>query len=184
MGSDKALLELGGRRLIERTISIARAVTGDVRIAADPAKYEVFGNAVADVYLDRGPLGGIHAALAASVNDFNLICGVDLPFLKAEFLGYLVSEARHSEATVTVPQANGYLQPLCAVYRKSFCEVAERALLAGQNKIDALFGEVQTRVIGEHEIVAAGFTSSMFRNVNTPEEWEQASKILTPQALL
>jgi tryptophanyl-tRNA synthetase len=163
---------------------IARAVTEDVRIAGDPAKYEVFGIAVADAYPDRGPLGGIHAALAASVNDFNLICGVDLPFLKPEFLEYLVSEARHSEATVTVPQANGYLQPLCAVYRKFFCEVAERALVAGQNKIDALFGEVHTRVIGEHEIVAAGFTSSMFRNLNTPEEWEQASKILTPQALL
>ena len=183
MGSDKALLELGGRRLIERAISIADAVTEDVRIVGAAAKYEAFGTVVPDIYPDRGPLGGIHAALAASGTDFNLICGVDLPFLKPGFLEYLVSEARRSEATVAVPQANGYLQPLCAVYRKPFYEVAESALVAGRNKIDALFGAVQTRVIGEHEIVAAGFTSSMFRNLNTPEEWEQASKALTSQAL-
>ncbi len=45
---------------------------------------------------------------------------------------------------------------------------------AGKNKIDALFAEVETRVIGENELRNAGFGDEMFHNVNTPDDWERA----------
>jgi molybdopterin-guanine dinucleotide biosynthesis protein A len=48
--------------------------------------------------------------------------------------------------------------------------VAENALRAGQNRIDRLFDEVRTRVIEEEELEDAGFSSTIFRNLNTPEE--------------
>jgi molybdenum cofactor guanylyltransferase len=75
---------------------------------------------------------------------------------------------------VTVPRAGGGLQPLCAVYRRAFADVAERSLREGRNKIDRLFDEVETRVVGEEELSQAGFSGEMFRNLNTPEEWEEA----------
>jgi molybdopterin-guanine dinucleotide biosynthesis protein A len=60
------------------------------------------------------------------------------------------------------------------VYRKGFLEPAERSLRAGKNKIDALFAEVETRVIDANESRNVGFGDEMFHNVNTPEDWERA----------
>jgi molybdopterin-guanine dinucleotide biosynthesis protein A len=66
------------------------------------------------------------------------------------------------------------LQPLCAIYQRKFAEVAEQSLREGKNKIDLLFANVDTRVLEEDELVRAGFSVAMFRNVNTPEELEKA----------
>jgi molybdopterin-guanine dinucleotide biosynthesis protein A len=63
---------------------------------------------------------------------------------------------------------------LCAIYRRSFAEAAERSLLAGRYKIDSLFTEVSTTVIGQEELEQEGFSGEMFRNLNTPEDWEAA----------
>jgi molybdenum cofactor guanylyltransferase len=185
MGSDKAFVELARRPLLAYLLDLARAVSQEAKIVGDPAKFAAFGPVVPDVYSGRGPLGGIHAALANSSTDFNLILGVDLPFLQTRFLKYLVSEAQSSSAVVTVPSAGGYLQPLCAVYRKEFCMAAERALAEEKNKVDALFSEVPPHVIGEDELAGAGFNAAMFRNLNTPADWERAKReFVKPSGLL
>ena len=176
MASDKAFLSLAGRSLLARALDLARAVTPDVRIVGDPEKFAPFGEVVADVFSGRGPLGGIHAALANSATDWNLILGVDLPFLEPRFLYYLVAEAQSADAVVTVPSAGGHFHPLCAVYRQSLRVAAEHALAEGRNKVDALFSEVSVRILAEEEITTAGFDISIFRNLNTPDEWEQAKQ--------
>jgi len=76
---------------------------------------------------------------------------------------------------VVVPEAGGRLQPLCAVYRRSFAVVAERSLRAGKNKVDRLFAEVPTRVVPQEELERNGFPEEMFRNLNTEKEWQEAS---------
>lgn len=179
MGSDKAFLRLGDETLLSQALNTAGAVAGDVRIVGDAQKFKTFGRVVEDVYRSQGPLGGIHAALSSSATELNLVLAVDLPFVGPEFLDYLLSRARGSGATVTIPHAGGGLQPLCAVYRRGFGEVAERSLRGGKNKIDALFTTVETAVIDEEELVRAGFSAEMFRNLNTPEEWEKAKSSLS-----
>ena len=175
MGCDKALLEFRGLPLLRHAMNIAGSVSQDVRIVGDLAKYGVFGQVVSDVYSERGPLGGIHAALASSGSDLNLILATDLPFLEPGLLHYLIAAAQNTKALVTVPQIGRYFEPLCAVYRKQFAEVARAALSEGKNKVDALFAPPTTCVISEQEILAAGFNSTMFRNLNTPEDWELAN---------
>jgi molybdopterin-guanine dinucleotide biosynthesis protein A len=174
MGADKAFLKLGGRTLLARALGLAGEVAGDVRIVGDATKFAAFGRVVEDVYRERGPLGGIHAALRSTATDFNLMLAVDLPFVESRFLQYLIAQALQTGDVVTVPRAGGGLQPLCAVYRQGFAEVAERSLQLGKNKIDALFAGVKTRVIDEEEILKAGFSEKMFRNLNTREELGQA----------
>lgn len=174
MGADKAFLELAGKSLILRAIATARESAPDVKIVGDPRKFAAFGPVIEDVYRDRGPLGGIHAALTNSEAEWNLILAVDLPFVPEQFLKHLLARAESSGATVTVPSVGGYFQPLCAVYRKAFVFAAERALSEGKNKIDQLFREVTVCAVPEEEIVANGFDLSIFRKLNTPEEWQAA----------
>jgi molybdopterin-guanine dinucleotide biosynthesis protein A len=180
MGSDKAFLELSGRPLLVHAIVIARSVVEFVKVVGAPAKFDRFGPVIPDIYCDHGPLAGIHAALASTETAWNLILAVDQPFLTPAFLRYLISVARSSEATVTVPRTGEYLHPLCAIYRKQFGALAEEALKAGRNKIDELFPDVSLRVIDEAELSRAQFSTVIFRNVNTPEDWDEVRKQFAP----
>lgn len=174
MGKDKAFLQLGGQTLLERALALAATVAIEVRIVGDPERFLPFGPVVQDVFPGRGPLGGIHAALRESERDLNLILAVDLPFVDSELLTYLIASAWQCAAVVTVPRAGGVWQPLCAVYRREFAAVAERALQKGRNRIDRLFEQVETRVVGDEELSRMGFQPTLFRNVNTSEEWLKA----------
>jgi molybdopterin-guanine dinucleotide biosynthesis protein A len=177
MGADKAFVMLDGRILLARALHLARSVTADVRIVGDPAKFAPFAPVVADVFRGCGPLGGIHAAMRASPTELNLILAVDVPFAPSALLQYLIRRARAAaSATVTVAQVGGRWQPLCAVYHREFADAAEQALRAGRYKIDALFESTHTQVIAENELEAAGFSSKMFRNLNTPEELEAVQR--------
>jgi molybdenum cofactor guanylyltransferase len=180
MGSDKAFLELAGKPLIARAVELARKVADDVSIVGEQKKLAEYAPLITDIYSTRGPLAGIHAALSNSNSDWNLILAVDLPFLNAAFLKYLLTQAQSSAAIVTVPSTNNYFQPLCAVYRRRFAAAAESALAKGKNKIDALFAGIALRTISEEEMQANQFSAAMFRNLNTPEEWEQAKLEFAP----
>jgi molybdopterin-guanine dinucleotide biosynthesis protein A len=175
MGADKAFVEYGGRTLLARSLDLARSVTSEVRIVGSAEKFALFAPVVEDVFCNCGPLGGIHAALRASVTELNLILAVDMPFVSWAFLQYLISQAGNApEAAVVVPRGAGNWQPLCAIYRRDFAGVAEDALRAGQNRIDPLFNVVRTRVISEDELEGAGFSTALFRNLNTPQELSRA----------
>jgi molybdopterin-guanine dinucleotide biosynthesis protein A len=177
MGSDKAFLRLGDETLLSQALKLTGAVASEVCIVGDAKKFSPFGRVVEDVYRERGPLGGIHAALSGSTTEVNVMLAVDLPFVTQKLLQYLLSRALESGAMVTVPRTGSGFQPLGAVYRRGFAEVAEQSLLEGKNKIDSLFARVETCVIEESELVRAGFSEQMFRNLNTPEELEKAKEL-------
>jgi molybdopterin-guanine dinucleotide biosynthesis protein A len=96
MGQDKAFVMLAGRTLLVRALELAGSLTRDVCIVGDTAKFAAFGLVVEDVYRQRGPLGGIHAALRRSTSELNLMLAVDLPFISLRFLQHLVAQARES----------------------------------------------------------------------------------------
>jgi molybdenum cofactor guanylyltransferase len=176
MGRDKAFLELQGRTLLERALAIAHSISDNVRIVGQRDKFGAYGPVVEDVYPGQGPLAGIHAALTTSQVELNFIIALDTPFLDARFAIYLVEQARLSGATVTVPRVAGQAQPLCAVYRREFAAVAERALRQEKNNIVPLFDTVTTREIDDAELGELAYDPRMFDNLNTPEEWDQACK--------
>ena len=174
MGADKAFVTLDGRTLLTRALELARTVTDNVRIVGSAEKFAAFAPVVEDVFRECGPLGGIHAALRASGAEMNLMLAVDVPFVPPALLRYLVSRARGSDAVATVPRADGGWQPLCAVYRPVFADVAEKALRAGRCKIGALFADINVLAIEEEELARAGFAPGLFRNLNTKDDLEAA----------
>jgi molybdenum cofactor guanylyltransferase len=172
MGTDKALLPFGEQTLLERALCTASAVAATVFIAGARERYARYGHVIEDVFPDCGPLGGIHAALDGTRTELNLMLSVDTPLMGPKFLMWLLEQARASSELIVVPKALGGLQPLAAVYRRPLRVVAERALKDGDYKIDHLFTLVPTRYITEDEIISAGFSPAIFRNVNTFEEYE------------
>jgi molybdopterin-guanine dinucleotide biosynthesis protein A len=174
MGRDKAFVEVNGRTLLARALELCASVSNDVHVVGNRDKFAAFGRVLEDELPNHGPLAGIHAALRASANELNLVLAVDMPFIEVKFLQYLVGQARNGSACITVPRAGGGWQPLCAVYRKTFADVADRALRVNCNKIDPLFAQVDVRIVEEEEMLQHDFSADMFRNLNTPEELHAA----------
>jgi molybdenum cofactor guanylyltransferase len=170
MGVDKAFLKFDGQTLLDRALGVLKTACGSVTIVGDPAVFAKSGSAIADVFPGCGPLAGIHAALAASAAELNAILAVDMPFVSAEVVSFLLAVAEDSGAIVTVPRTRAGFQPLCAVYRRDFTFTAEQALRAGNYKIDATFAGVRLRIVDEPELAAAGFSEKNFLNINTPED--------------
>jgi molybdopterin-guanine dinucleotide biosynthesis protein A len=175
MGADKAFVPLDGQSLLIRALNLAASVAPKVQILGSKSKFGGHGEVVEDEFPDHGPLGGIHAALRHSSSELNLILAVDMPFVERRFLHHLVREAQERTAVVTVPRVGGQWQPLCAIYRRHFAELAHDALREGCNRIDALFGETTLHVLEESELEGKGFSAEMFRNLNTPEDLREAT---------
>src|SRR5947207_13207966 len=89
MGVDKVFLQLDGRTLLARALELARGLASDVRIVGDVRKFEKFCPVVEDIFLNCGPLGGIHADLRASAKDLNMILAVVGYFINAPFCHYI-----------------------------------------------------------------------------------------------
>jgi molybdopterin-guanine dinucleotide biosynthesis protein A len=176
MGTDKVFVTLEGRTLLARALDIARSVTPNVSIVGDPAKFAAHAPVVEDIFPNCGPLGGIHAALQSTSTDLNVILAVDVPFVSTALLEYLIERARRNAAVVTVVQTAGGYQPLSAIYRRQFADLADKALRSGRCKIDSLFPSTNTQTITEEELNAAGLSPTMFRNLNTREELAKASE--------
>jgi molybdopterin-guanine dinucleotide biosynthesis protein A len=178
MGTDKALLTVHGKTMIDHAIAEARSICDDVLIVGPKETFSAYGRIVKDVFQDCGPLGGIHAALGRTQTDLNLVLGVDTPFIRGEFLSLLADQARASRMLVTLPRTKDGLQPLCAIYRSEFLPVAEKALKEGRFKLDALFHPTTTKVIDLEsvEFKQQGFDPAMFDNLNTREDYERARR--------
>ncbi len=174
MGADKALLDWHGRPLLAHAMDQARSLTAEIRIVGPRDRLARYGEVITDIYPEHGPLGGIHAALTAGATDLNLVLAVDMPFVAPRFLQHLLSQARAGSPWVTVPRLKDGWQPLCAVYRRGFAQIAEAALRGDENKLDALFSRVEVRIVDEEEVQRLGFGPEMFDNLNTREQLERA----------
>jgi molybdopterin-guanine dinucleotide biosynthesis protein A len=176
MGANKAFLEFQGQTLLARGLHTLAAACGDVTIVGDQETFASHGRVVSDIFPGCGPLAGIHTALHHSSADLNLMLAVDMPFVPVELAQFIFQAAQHCDALVTVPRTTKGLQPLCAVYRPGFAAVAERAIQAGNYKVDAGFSAISLRVLEAAELHAAGFSEQDFFNLNTPADRSSAER--------
>lgn len=176
MGRDKGLLRLGGRAFVECVADALAPLCRTVSVVSSRHGAELLGlPVVEDVYASRGALGGLHAALRHSRSDWVAIVSCDLPFVTAELLGRLAS-LRGVEADAVAPvQADGRVQPLCALYRPSACLAPAEAMLAeGELRPRVLLERVRARLVSFGELSDLEGSLSLFENVNTQEDYERA----------
>ncbi len=178
MGRDKALLEIGGRPMALRMVERVRPLVSEVALVGAPERYEHLGVPVlADCEAGRGPLAGIVTALRATRFDWNLIVACDLPFLEASFLEMLLSEA-NDEYDAVVPRPSDGWQPLCAAYHRRCLPALERVLVSDYPKISVAFDSLRVHALAPDRLARFAFAPRMFKNMNSPEDYEEAKRIL------
>jgi molybdopterin-guanine dinucleotide biosynthesis protein A len=177
-GAPKALVELGGRRLIERVVAVVREVVDDVLVVTNtPDLYRFLElPMVADVFPDHGSLGGIYSGLSAAAGDAVFTVACDMPFLRASVARLVVERA--GEADVVIPRVGEQLETMHAVYGKACLPHMEARLRAGRFKIVGFFDAVRVLEVSEAEVARHADPATVFMNVNTPEELARARALI------
>jgi molybdopterin-guanine dinucleotide biosynthesis protein A len=173
-GRPKALMQLGGRRIIERVLAALAPVADDVMVVTNtPELYAFLGlPMVADVYPDHGSLGGIYSGLKAASGDAAFTVACDMPFLHPDIVRLVVERA--GQGDVVIPRVGRRLEPMHATYAKACLPHIEERLQAGQLKIVEFLERVRVVEIAESDVAQYRDARVAFMNVNTPEELAQA----------
>lgn len=177
MGTNKALLELGGMRIIERLVRTLRPLFSELAIVAnEPETYAFLDLPIwPDRIPGKGALGGLYTAVLGSAFPWTFCIACDMPFPDPEVIAYLQRLA--PEADVVIPRtADGY-QPLHAIYSKACLPTMESLLRADRLKIDQLFPAVRLRVVEGEELRRIDPLQRAFININTEEDLAAAAQL-------
>ena len=178
MGTDKALIEVHGRTLVERVASVVAMVSDDVFLVGDRPAYHRFGvRVVADEYPDTGSLGGIATALRHARHDRVLVVACDMPDLSLRLLDAMARLPTEADVVIpTTPPGRSHqggahtYETLHAIYRRSCLASIEQRLAAGRLKVVDFLDDVRVRVLDESWLRDYDPELASFANVNTPDD--------------
>ena len=195
MGTDKALVELDGRPLIARALDCLRDAGLDAKIAGARSELDAFAPVVLDAEANRGPLGGICAALAQCSEEIAIFISVDMPLFPAFALGFLANHAATTGRAVTLFSVNGFPQSFPAAVRRELLPALRAELEHGAGGCIAAFHAasqarsepitvlpVEALAQSGHVVHPNGLPPSRwFANVNTQQDLKRAAAWLGPE---
>jgi len=167
MGTDKALIQINGKTLLENAIAICKPHCQKIIISSNNSGHELFGyEIIPDEIKNCGPLGGIYSCLKKSDTDWNFVLSVDAAFVPVSFVQFLISETGNFDAVVPVHQ-NGK-EPLIALYHKNCVSVIREKIELNDFKMQLLLNELNTKFVE----VGAWIEKypEIFHNINRPED--------------
>ncbi len=174
-GQPKALLEIGGRRILDRVLDAFNQVFERVLLVTnDPLRYLARDlQMVTDIHPVRSSLAGLHAGLFYVRTPFAFFSACDTPFLRPELIRAVLEQVR-PDVDAVVPRIATGSEPLSAVYARRCLDPIQRQLTAGDLKIDRFFSKMRVCWVSEDRLRAVDPHLASFINVNTPEDLAQA----------
>lgn len=175
MGTNKAFLEIGGERLIDRTAKIFKDIFQEVILSTNsPLDYlDHDGAIVTDIIQEKGSLGGIYTGLFFASHDHIFVAACDMPFLNRPFIEYMIERCSNND--IVVPKSSDGLQPLHAIYSKRCLPSMKILIDRDQLKITGFYKGLKILEIPEDIIKSYDPEEKMFINVNTREDLEKTS---------
>lgn len=186
MGRDKAQLPFGKATFAERAAFALNAVTnkpiyivGNLLTSDFPPEFKSKFRFLPDILTARenrrGAILGLHTVFANSNAPWAAILACDLPFASGELFERL-TDLRAAEFDAVVPvQADGELQPLCALYRSEKClPQIEKMLQENVWSVKKLLQRINPRLVEFAKIADLPGADHFFLNVNTPADYQLA----------
>lgn len=171
-GLNKALIEINGSSVIQRTIKILRSSFEEIIIVTNsPEEFKLFEKEamiITDVIKNAGPLGGIHAALSATSKKEVFFVACDMPFLHNAVIHQQLDYFSKINCDSLVPKHGSSIEPLHAVYKKRLKHDIEVFLKNSRHySIRCFLETVNTHYL---ELGESRFYKNVFKNLNTPED--------------
>lgn len=181
MGRDKALIDVGGESLLERTVRIAQSQADDCLLVGDlpfvlPPTLQGMRR-IPDAPHGAGPMAGLAGLMELFAESSVLLLACDMPQLSVELIACLKDEAAaiddesggasSPDVDAIVPETLErelpQLHPCCAIYRPSTRRHVESAIGAGRFGMIRLIERMHAR-----RLRVTGEMTKALLNWNTP----------------
>lgn len=177
-GEQKALLEIGGKRILDRIFEVMTTVFDDIVLVTNTPDLYLDWDAtiVTDLLPVKSSLTGIHTGLFYTRTDYAFFTACDTPFLQREMVAAVVGGISPG-IDIVMPETELGREPLCAVYARSCLELARNNIEKNRLKIMRTFRKKNIKIISEKTARKADPRLLSFFNVNTPADLERAQAI-------
>lgn len=192
MGTDKALLPLDGRSLIEHAIGVLHRAGLPVAISGSRTDLSGLAPVLPDLEPSHGPLTGVCSALHALAAPWVVALTVDMPLVPPPLIEQMVEVACGSTTGVVLPSCRDVLFPFPCVLRRDLLDalVCEhragrygclRAFLTAAAKLAKSVEAVRLELLAETGAFHHGYrlpTDAWLLNINRPADLVQARRWL------
>lgn len=183
-GAPKGLLEVGGRRILDRLADAFLEALGRrpllVANAPEAATWRTDLRVVADLRPGAGSLGGLYTAVRLAPAP--VVCVAwDMPFVTPALIRLLAAGLDHADVCLPASGGRRGLEPLCAAYGPATGPAMAQALDRGDLRAVAFHQAVRVQVVPEEEIrrLGVGEPARLWFNVNTAEDLVRANGMVS-----
>lgn len=176
MGTDKALLRLGSRTLLERTCALVIPLFDETLIiaasAAQCASLDLAGATVLQDEPDirgRGPLAGIYTGLRTARHETVCFLTCDMPFVDSTILQHLTTQLDANADVTCFKGESKHHEPFPGLFRRRLLESLSTRLQRNELSLCRYLDQVVTRYLP-----IPRDSQLVFTNTNTPQEFQSA----------
>jgi molybdenum cofactor guanylyltransferase len=167
-GTDKGLMPLAGRPMVEHVMEALRPQVATILISANRnhERYARYGHPVIADALGgyQGPLAGVATALQQCTAEFLVTAPCDAPLLPPDLVVRLRTACEADDSDAAVASDGRRLQTVFLLLRCRVAPALEAYLAGGGRRVDAWLGQLRTVAVDFSDEAAA------FVNVNDPDE--------------
>lgn len=178
LGIDKRFLDIGGRTCIQRVLDAYQGIFDEILIAADAVEpFQSLGvRVVVDLIPGRATLGGLYTGLHYAAGERVFAAAGDMPWINPAAIRLVLDQAHSGD--IAIPDVEGQLQPMHAVYSKACLPFLRTLVEAGTLKVQELCNcpELRVQRIPQSVFTAVDPELRSFFNINTPDDLAQAKK--------
>jgi molybdopterin-guanine dinucleotide biosynthesis protein A len=171
-GITKAKILVEGRTVISRILDVFSDIFEEIILVTNsPDEFTDFADScivIGDVFLNTGPLGGIHSALNKTKKDSVFVVGGDMPFLDKDIILKQIKFFEKNNCESIIPVIGQNIEPLHGIYKKSVLGKLENYLMADNNNaIRGFFKEIDVCYFPVEDSTNSKLA---FTNINSPAD--------------
>jgi len=131
---------------------------------------------ISDTFLNLGPFGGICSAFQKNPNTAWLVLATDVPFVNDELIKLLLEKRNPSKVATTIKgKGKEFVEPLITIYEPKAYPILLQYLAQGYS--------CPRKMLINSDVEIVEVDDAFIRNVNTPEEFEEAKKEISVLSL-
>ncbi|MFD2778373.1 molybdenum cofactor guanylyltransferase [Ornithinibacillus salinisoli] len=174
MGTNKALLELHDKKVIEHIIEQLNDCGDQIVVVANEKSDYDFLNVpiLSDRYQNKGPLAGMETVMYHVEADLYLFSACDMPFVAPQIYHYLMDHLVDKDAIVPVFQ--DHIHPLSGIYKRSCLPFIQELIHNNQLSVRNLFKHMNVTFVEDYAGIPSDKLKKHFFNMNHPSDYEKA----------
>ena len=169
MGKDKTELEYHGKPQRDYAIQLLEKNLLNTYVSLAHEMESKTEKTIQDKFLDLGAFGAICSAFQQNPNKAWLVLATDLPFVNDDIIQLLLKNRNPKKiATAIKGKGKAFVEPLITIYEPKAYPILLSYLAQGYS--------CPRKVLINSEVEIVEVDDDLIRNINTPEEYQQAIK--------